>query len=390
MTTPNILNNRYDIVIVGARCAGAATAMLLARAGLRVLVVDRGSEGTDTLSTHALMRTGVAFLQRWGVLTDVIAAGTPPIRQSKFVYGDEVVTVDIKPSIGTHALFAPRRTLLDSLLVEAAREAGGHVGFGVLLQDLSRNSQGRVTGVLLRLADGRTQRVEADLVIGADGRQSTVARLAGSLFTRRSDSRAATIYAYFPGMENQGYRWSYRPGISAGAIPTNDDAHCVFVGMPPSRVREAVKSGGEGALLEGAALCDPELAERIRACRIVSRVRRFSGIPGHLRQAQGAGWALVGDAGYFKDPITAHGMTDAFRDASLLAAAILSDDPNAIGRYQERRDALSIDLFEATNAIASFTWTLDELKAHHAHLKAAMSAEQKSLFPTTEPPRLAA
>ena len=109
----------YDAVIVGARAAGAATAMLLARAGLRVLVVDRSRYGADTLSTHALMRGGVLQLHRWGLLDRVVDAGTPPIRHTTFHYATTSI-ITIKPSHGVDALYAPRRTLLDPVLVDAA------------------------------------------------------------------------------------------------------------------------------------------------------------------------------------------------------------------------------------------------------------------------------
>src|ERR1043165_8823794 len=137
----------YDAVIVGARAAGAATAHLLARSGLRVLLVDRGRYGTDTLSTHALMRGGVLLLNRWGVLDRVIEAGTPPIRRTRFDYGDDEATVDIRPSGGVEALFAPRRTVLDRLLVDAAAAAGAEVCFGVTVSGLLRDDAGRVVGV---------------------------------------------------------------------------------------------------------------------------------------------------------------------------------------------------------------------------------------------------
>ncbi len=113
------LDSRYDVVIVGARCAGAATAMLLARYGLRVLAVDRGQYGADTLSTHALMRGGVLQLHKWGVLDSVKAAGAVPIRQTTFYYGDDLLTIPIKPRDGIDALYAPRRALLDRLLVDS-------------------------------------------------------------------------------------------------------------------------------------------------------------------------------------------------------------------------------------------------------------------------------
>ena len=121
---------RTDVVVVGARAAGAATAMLLARAGLDVVVVDRGREGSDTLSTHALTRGAVIQLNRWGLLDSIRAAGTPAVRRSTvhLVSGDTVI--DIPPGDGIDALYAPRRTVLDPLLVDAARTAGATVHFG--------------------------------------------------------------------------------------------------------------------------------------------------------------------------------------------------------------------------------------------------------------------
>ena len=170
----------YDALVVGARCAGAATAMLMARQGMRVLVIDRGGYGTDTISTHALMRGGVLQLHRWGILPRLQEAGTPPVRETTFHYGDEATTVVIKPSNGVDALYAPRRTLLDRTLVDAARDAGATVRHGQTLIGLTHRSDGRVCGATVRDADGNAMRVAADLVVGADGVGSSVARLTGA------------------------------------------------------------------------------------------------------------------------------------------------------------------------------------------------------------------
>ena len=167
----------YDAVIVGARCAGAATAMLLARAGMKVLVIDRQAYGSDTMSTHALMRTGVLQLERWGLLPAVMAAGTPEIRATTFHYGCDSLRLSIKPEHGIEHLCAPRRTVLDRILVDAARSAGADVRHGVVLSRLQIDNKGRVIGALLRDADGHSTPVRSDIVIGADGRQSTVAAL---------------------------------------------------------------------------------------------------------------------------------------------------------------------------------------------------------------------
>src|SRR5690349_8459397 len=170
----------YDVIVVGARVAGAATAMLLARAGRRVLLLDRARYGTDTLSTHALMRGSVLLLSRWGLLDRITDAGTPPIRETRFDYGTDDVRVTIKPTPGVPALYAPRRTLLDAVLVDAAAEAGAQVRFGVRITGLIRDGRGRVVGVHGHDRTGGEVGARAGLVVGADGHRSTVAREAGA------------------------------------------------------------------------------------------------------------------------------------------------------------------------------------------------------------------
>lgn len=172
-----IARTRYDVVIAGARCAGASTAMLLARHGLRVLVVDPLRRGSDTLSTHALMRGAVLQLHRWGLSEALRATGAPPVHKTTFHYGAEPIEVSIKAKDGVDALFAPRRTVLDPLLVEAAVSSGAEVVHGLSLVDLIRDGEGRVRGARISGADGEVTDVTTDLVIGADGIRSRVARI---------------------------------------------------------------------------------------------------------------------------------------------------------------------------------------------------------------------
>src|SRR5262249_26873225 len=165
----------HDVVVAGGRVAGASTALLLARAGARVALVERGSPERDTVSTHALMRAGVLQLARWGVLDRVVAAGTPPVGHTAFVYPDgERVPVSIRGTHGVEALYAPRRTLLDPLLLGLAEEAGVDVLRHTDVVGLTRAPGGRVTGVAIRGGTGEA-RLSADLVVGADGLRSTVA-----------------------------------------------------------------------------------------------------------------------------------------------------------------------------------------------------------------------
>src|SRR5512132_143237 len=156
----------WDAVVVGARVAGASTALLLARAGLRVLVVDRARRGSDTLSTHALMRGGVLQLRRWGVLDRVVATGAPPVRRVTFHYGRETTPVSLKPYAGVEALYAPRRTVLDAVLADAAEDAGAQLRFGLAVTDLARDGAGRVVGVTLSDHGGATWTERTPLVVG--------------------------------------------------------------------------------------------------------------------------------------------------------------------------------------------------------------------------------
>ena len=372
------LHKSYDAVIAGARCAGAATGMLLARRGLRVLLADRGVYGADTISTHALMRGAVMQLARWGVLDAVKAAGTAPVTKATFHYGDEAVAVPIRPGDGADALYAPKRTVLDRILVDAAREAGAEVRFGCSLTDVTRAPDGRVTGAVLRDRSGTETRVDAGIVIGADGIRSTVAGLVGAEAHVEGRAATAVLFGYFRGLPNEGYHWHYWPGRTAGAIPTSDGDTCIFLSVPPGELR-ASGQRPEEHFRAGLAGIAPRLAEAVAAAEPAGRLRFFGGVPGYLRRAAGPGWALVGDAGYFKDPVTAHGITDAFRDAELLARAVAAGTDHALADYQFLRDALSLPLFRVTEAVASFDWTLDGLKPRLEALNAAMQTELRVL-----------
>lgn len=366
---------RYDVLVAGARVAGAATALLLARAGMRVLVVDPARRGSDTLSTHALMRAGVLQLARWGLLDAVRAAGTPRITSTTFHYGAESIPIAIRDRDGVDGLYAPRRTVLDTILADAAEAAGAHVVRGVALADLTRGAEGRVRGAVVRAPDGTLRGVEADLVIGADGLRSRVARLAGAATLLEIADATGSIYAHVPGLGVEGYEWYYRPGLGMGAIPTNDGDTCVFASVSPERLR-AGRAPALGPLFaETVRALAPELAERIEGGPAEPRLRAFAGAPSVLRQAWGPGWALVGDAGYFKDPLTAHGITDALRDAELLARAVIRGGEAALAEYQATRDALAEGLMRVTGRIASLDWTLSELGKLHLELSREMNAE---------------
>ena len=368
------LRSKYDVVVVGARVAGAATAMLLARAGLRVLLVEQGAPGTDTLSTLALMRGGVLQLSRWGLLDSIRTSGTPPIDRSTFHYDGEPVQVRIKPRDGVDALYAPRRTVLDPLLARAAARAGVDIAWHVRLVDLVRDWNGRVTGATLEGRGGARREVRAAIVVGADGLHSAVANRAGAAVYRVGPHVSSVIYTYVFGLDIQGYHWHFAPGAAAGVIPTGGDEILVFASAPRERfMRELRLDLGTGfhRVLQQVV---PWLSAAVRVLA-AAPFRGFAGHEAYFRAAHGPGWALVGDAGYFKDPLTAHGITDALRDAELLSRAILAGTESALASYQAVRDELSQRLFEITDEIASFEPSMARLRVLHRMMSDAMSRE---------------
>jgi flavin-dependent dehydrogenase len=367
-----------DAVIVGARCAGAATAMLLARAGARVLLVDKGAYGTDTLSTHALMRGALLQLHRWGLLADIVAAGTPPIRSTTFWYPSHQITVPIEPREGVAALYAPRRALLDHILVDAAARSGVDVRFGVHVEDVIVERDGRVAGVAV-IERGMRRSVPAAIVVGADGLYSTIARRVRARRIVEGAHATAVLYSYWTGVPSEEYCWWFQPGASMGAIPTNNGATCVFVSLPAADFRHERRRHGTDVYRRLIRKMSPSFADQLNGASCVEPVRGFGGHQGFIKQGSGPGWALVGDAGYFKDPLTAHGITDAFRDAELLARAIVSGGAGAFAEYEAARYQLSRTLFDITDEIASLAWTEDRLQSLHRAFSAEMSREVRAL-----------
>jgi 2-polyprenyl-6-methoxyphenol hydroxylase-like FAD-dependent oxidoreductase len=380
------MNDTYDVVVVGARVAGASTAMLLARAGLKVALVDRSDYGSDTLSTHGLMRAGVLQLSRWAVLTDVVDAGTPPVEKTLFHYADgDTVQVSIRPSRGVDALYAPRRHVIDRILVDAAAEAGAQVHHAVSVTGLLTGPDGRVVGVRGTGRDGTEHVFRSRITIGADGIRSVVAQQVAAPVERLGGVGGAVLYRYHTDLCVAGYEWAYGPHGAAGMIPTNDGRTCVFVSTTPERMRAARREGPEAAFESLFSTAAPDHLPRLHMSTPTGRLHGWAGVPGFVRRSWGPGWALVGDAGYFKDPITAHGMTDALRDAELLANAVvevacgLRPEGLALSAYQRQRDALSRRLFEATEEIAGYAWDMTRIRGLLREVSSAMTDEVEAL-----------
>ncbi len=348
--------NQYDAIVVGARCAGSPTAMLLARKGYKVLVVDRARFPSDTVSTHLLHPPGVAALRRWGLLDRLTATGCPAIDTYAFDFGP--FTISGSPGTeGAPVAYGPRRTVLDSLLVDAASQAGAEVREGFTVEEVVIDDDGCVTGVRGHSSDGQTVTEHAKVVIGADGRHSLVARAVGPEQYNQKPKLLYGYYTYWSGLPMHGRFETYiRPDRGFAAWPTNDDLTLVIGGWPFAEF-EANKRDIEGNYLKMLEMAPP-FAERVHAA---TREARFVGtaVPNYFRKPFGRGWALVGDAGYNKDFITAQGMHDAFRDAELCATALdqsfsgASSFEVAMGGYQSTRDTQVLPMYELTCEFAT-------------------------------------
>ena len=381
----------YDVVIVGARVAGAATALQLAQRGLRVLAIERSEYGSDTLSTLALMRAGVLQLHRWGLIDRLLEEQTPAIQATSFHYGDDPeVRVEIKPRDGIDALYAPRRSVLDRLLVDAARAAGARIEHRARVTELLWEGR-RVVGVTMADRHGRMMNVRAPLVIGADGSNSTVARAVGAEIQVASHNQSAAVYGIFDGLDTslaEAYHWFYSQDSAAGIIPTNHGQSLVFAsvaGPAFARLRKGLANRLSGAPVRGTGFHEvlqsthSGLSQAVSGATLTGLLRGFAGRAGHLRESYGPGWALVGDAGYFKDPLTAHGLSDALRDAELLATNYVASGERGLVQYQTIRDELARELFAITDRVASFNWTLESIKQEHLDLSRTMNHEVETM-----------
>lgn len=347
--------NEYDAIVVGARCAGSPTAMLLARKGHKVLLVDKNNFPSDTLSTHMVHPPGIAWLQQWELLDRLIATGCPAIERYKYDFGPFTISGRPRPIEGVDVGYGPRRMILDKLLVDAAAEAGAEIREGFTVEELLFED-GRVSGVRGHAQGGTSIAEHARVVIGADGRHSLVAKAVRPEQYNEKPPLESGYYTYWSNLPAEGFEVYIRPHRGWGVVPTHDDLTLVIVGWPYAEF-DSNRKDVEGTYLKSLELA-PEFAERVRGAK---REAPFRGepVPSFFRKPFGPGWALVGDAGYTKDPVTAWGISDAFRDAALSATA-LNDwfagrrpFDEAMADYQKERDEHSLPMFDLTCGFAT-------------------------------------
>lgn len=371
------MTKALDVIVVGARCAGSPAAMLLARKGYRVLAVDRATFPSDTVSTHILHPLGVAALSKWGLLDRLTATGCPPIHTYAYDFGP--LTIAGAPGTTEAPVgYCPRRTILDKLLVDAAAQSGAEIREGFTVEEILIED-GRVVGIRGHSTHGRSTSERAPVVIGADGLRSVVAE---AVRPDRYDEKPillAAYYSYWSGLPMDGRFETYiRDKRGFGVAPTHDGLTMIIAGWPYAEFAEN-KKDIEGNVLKTIDLV-PAFADRLRGAR---RETRFVGaaVPNYFRKPYGAGWALVGDAGYNRDFITGQGMMDAFLDAELCAAALdkaLSGTQPfdaAMSEYQGTRDARVKAMYDFTCNLA----TLEPPPPETQQLFAAVHGNQEAM-----------
>jgi flavin-dependent dehydrogenase len=347
----------YDAIVVGARCAGSPTAMLLARKGYRVLLVDRITFPSDTFRNHALLQPALLKLKRWGLLDEVIATNCPPIREIKAQMGPFELVAQLTPTDGLAGLYAPRRKYLDHILARAAVAAGAELREGFTVEELLWDDD-KVVGIRGRGQGGASVTEHAPIVIGADGLHSVVARGVNAPTYQDVPTLTWIYYSYWSDVALGRFEMHRADDVAMLGFPTNDGLTCVAAFGPAEgfeMFREDIEGNFERTLDRF-----PAFADQVRAG---SRAERWIGtadLPNFFRTPYGPGWALVGDAGYHKDPVTANGITDAFRDAEALAEAIDAGFSGrqplqeALAAYQQQRDEVALPHFQVACQNATF------------------------------------
>jgi flavin-dependent dehydrogenase len=330
--------------------------MLLARKGYRVLLLEKATFPSDVPRGHVIQPHGTARLKRWGLLDRVIASNCPPIPQVTLDVGPFALTSAPPLADGETPIYGPRHGILDKILADAAVESGAELREGFVVQELLMAGD-RVMGIRGRSKDGQQVSESARIVIGADGLHSLVARTVQAPQYQSKPNLTCSYFTYYSGLPVEGVTIYVREHRFIGVFPTNDALTCVAVQLPIAEL-ETFRANIEQNFLQVLELA-PELAARVRGAKREERFLGAADIPNFFRKPYGPGWALVGDAGYHKDPYTGQGISDAFMGAELLSEALdagwsgCCPLEEALADYERQRDADALPKYELNYQLAT-------------------------------------
>jgi 2-polyprenyl-6-methoxyphenol hydroxylase-like FAD-dependent oxidoreductase len=363
----------YDAIVVGARCAGSPTAMLLARQGYRVLLLDKATFPSDTISTHIVWPHGAEIMDRWGLLDRLAATGCPPIALNMvFDVGPFALVGGVPDANGGRGGYCPRRTVLDKLLVDAAVESGAELREGFVVEELVWSGD-RVVGLRGRSRHGAKAEERARVVIGADGVHSLVAKAVGAPEYDVKPPLMTFYYSYYSGFAADDVEQYVRAHRGAACFPTHDGLTLIAAVWPSARFEE-VRADIEGHVKKVHESA-PAVADRLGRARREEKWVGTAGVPNYFRRPHGPGWALVGDAGYDKDPITAQGISDAFIDAESLTRALDAGFSGtrpleeALAEHQSQRDRRAKPMYDFTCQLATLEPPPPEMQQLFAALR---------------------
>lgn len=370
----------YDAIVIGGSVSGAPTAMLLARQGHKVLLIEKSIFPRDTNSTHFIWPRGMSYLNRWG-LADHILESAPHYRNMEIsIEGISLVgsvpLQDLKQRfIKLHGnddgvidyYCGPRRYFLDDYLLKQSREAGVDVREGMTFKK-TIVEDGRVTGILAKYSGGEELQAKAKIVIGADGRFSHFAKDVGAEYKDYRELSTFAYYGYFSGIEREELAIHKKGRLGTAIYPTQNDTHMVLV-YGPTAWWDDFKKDTEKNFLDVFRFCAPEIAKLVEKAERTENFKVCGTMPAFQRESYGPGWALVGDAGSFKDQVTAMGITHSFRDAELITSFLhpsllgeMSID-DALANYRTVRNSDYQEYFDLVCHVAEMnSYSQDELK----------------------------
>jgi flavin-dependent dehydrogenase len=349
-------SNRYDAIVVGARCAGPPTAMLLAQQGHHVLLVDKTTFPSDTISTHIVHPHGVAALERWSLAKPLKETGCPPFTHYALDFGPVTMEGSLRPVNGTGYALCPRRTVLDKLLVDAAVRAGAELREGFTVDEVVFE-HGAAAGIRGHQKGGNAESYNAHVIVGADGRNSVVAKAVRAERYEERPVISVGYYAYWSGLPAESFKGYIRERAAFAFAPTHDGLTLGVISWPRADF-DAIRRDIEGRYRNDLAQV-PAVHERVQAAKRETRFVGTADLPNFFRKPYGPGWVLLGDAGHHKDPITAHGISDAFRDAEAVAKVLHDvlagsrEFDEGMAAYQKERDAQARPKYDLTCMIAN-------------------------------------